>query len=290
MKIGAWGASVALRNQVHCCGGGCMKRLEKCETVKMLLRGTLLVLAIWLSGAAWAAGAARPTSGEDRLFPSFAEDATIIPNQWWEGSFEFTSYEHVDVTALMATAVFKPVERLEVGGRVGFGSASADGNRADGSGATDLDVWGKYHLGAAGGRAEFAVGGLVTVPTGDETAGLGHDAFNFEGFGAVRYRLPEAILAGHVGLRMNGDGHGQLRELDGRNSALFGVGLIFPLSDRVGLVGEANVESERWEGQGSDFWLVGGVNWRPLNRGIVRAAVTAGAPAIRLTIGYAYTF
>ncbi len=269
-------------------------RLESCGTVGILLRGALLVLAIGFSGAAWAAGAATPTSGEDRLFQSFAEDATIVPNQWWEGSLEFTSYERLDVTALMATAAFKPVERLEVGGRVGFGNSSADGGSDDGSGATDLDVWGKYHLGAAGGRAEFALGGLVTVPTGDDTAGLGYNAFNFEGFGAVRYRLPEAILTGHFGFRMNGDGHSQADDLDGRISTLFGVGLIFPLSDQVSLVGEANVESERWRDSDSDFRLLAGVNWRPLNRGIVRAAVTAGltdgAPDGRLTIGYAYTF
>ena len=175
-------------------------RLEPRRCRGVLLAVSALVFALVLAGAANAATAAKPTSGDDRLFQMFAEDATIVPNQWWEGSLEFTSgeyegpHENVDVTALMLTAALKPVDRLELGGRVGFGNSSADGNAPDGSGATDLDLWGKWHLGSTGGRAEWVVGGLATVPTGDDTAGLGHDAFDFEGFGAMRYRLPEAIL------------------------------------------------------------------------------------------------
>ena len=37
---------------------------------------------------------------------------------------------------------------LSVGGRVGFGSTDASGGGPDGSGATDLDVYGKYLLNA----------------------------------------------------------------------------------------------------------------------------------------------
>jgi len=263
------------------------------------LAATGFVLALVLADAASAADAAKPTSGDDRLFQMFAEDATVVPNQWWEGSLDFAGYEHVDVTALMLTAAVKPVDRLELGGRVGFGSSSADGDAPDGSGATDLDLWGKWYLGAAGGRTEFVLGGLATVPTGDETAGLGHDAFDFEGFGAMRYRLPEAILCAHAGFRMNGDGHvGEPSPhgdtLDGRTSFLFGAGVIFPVSDQVGLVGEANMESERWKDTDSDFRILFGVNWRPLNRGMIRAAISAGltdaAPDGRLILGYAYTF
>jgi hypothetical protein len=270
---------------------------------RSLLAVSGFAIALVLAGAANAAGAAKPTSGDDRLFQMFAEDATIVPNQWWEGSFDFTSYdtghENFDVTALMLTAALKPVDRLELGGRVGFGNSSGDPGAPDGSGATDLDLWGKWHLGSTGGRAEFAVGGLATIPTGDETAGLGHDAFDFEGFGAMRYRLPAAILCAHAGFRINGDGHiGEPHRygatLDGKTSFLLGAGAIFPLSDQVSLVGEANMETERWEGVDSDVRLLFGVNWRPLNRGMIRAAVSAGltdgAPDGRLILGYAYTF
>jgi hypothetical protein len=268
--------------------------LEPRSLGRSLLAATGFAVVLVLSGAARAAGAASFTSANDRLFQAFAEDATVVPNQWWEGSVDYATYEHVDVTALTLTAAFKPIARLEVGGHVGFGQSSADADLGDGSGATDLDVWGKWHLGTAGGRAEFAVGGLATVPTGDDSAGLGHDAFDLEGFGAMRYRLPEAILTVHAGFRMNGDGHVQGYSLDGKTSAFLGAGVIFPLSDKVSLVGEANMESERWKSSDSDFRLLFGANWRPLNRGMIRASVSAGltdaAPDLRLTAGYAYTF
>lgn len=257
-----------------------------------------LVLASVFSGPASAAGASKSAATDDRLFDSFAEDAVIVPNQWWEGSLSFANYDNrnvdIDVTALMLTAALKPLDRLEVGGRVGFASASASGSDPDGSGATDLDLWGKWHLGAAGGRADFVLGGLATVPTGDNTAGLGYDAFNFEGFGAMRYRLPEAIFTVHFGLRMNGDGEIQGHSLDGKTSALLGVGAIYPLSSQVGLVGEINMESERWKNADSNSSILAGVNWRPWNRGILRAAVALGLsdamPDARLIVGYAYSF
>ncbi len=273
--------------------------LKPCRIGRSFLAVSGLALALVLTGTTNAAEPAKPTPGNERLFQAFAEDATIVPNQWWEGSLDYASYEHFDVTALMLTAALKPMDRLELGGRVGFGSSSGDSGAPDGSGATDLDVWGKWHLGAVGGRTEFVVGGLATVPTGDETAGLGHDAFDLEGFGAMRYRLPEAILTAHAGFRMNGDGHigpphPRGDALDGKTSVLLGAGAIFPLSDQVSLVGEANMESERWRGADSDFRLLFGVNWRPLNRGIIRAAISAGltdaAPDGRLIVGYAYTF
>jgi hypothetical protein len=245
-----------------------------------------------------AATPAGPATSDDRLFQAFAEDAVIVPNQWWEGSLEFSSYgsawNNADITALMLNAAFRPLDRLEVGGRVGFASSSVDGDYDDGSGATDLDVWGKWHFGTKSERTSFVLGALATVPTGDNSAGLGFDAFNLEGFGALRYRMSEAIFGTHFGFRMNGDGEILGSDLDGQVSALFGVAVIFPLSNKVGLIGEMNVESERWDGADSESSVLFGVNWRPMNRGIVRAGVTVGlsdaAPDAQLTVGYAYTF
>ncbi len=257
-----------------------------------------IVLALVLCGSAVAADPASATSNEDRLFQAFAEDAAIVPHQWWEGMFDFVSGQppsdgHLDMSALMLNAALSPFRDFEVGGRVGFASSSADDGLPDGSGATDLDLWGKWHAGTAG-AADFAIGALATIPTGDDTAGLGYDAFNIEGFGAMRYRMPEAIISAHFGFRMNGDGHFEGFTIDGKTSAILGMGVIYPVSDKVGLVGEANMESERWEGADSDFRLLVGVNWRPLNKGILRGAVsvglTDGAPDGRLQLGYAYTF
>ncbi len=273
-------------------------KLAPRNVTSLLPAVSALAFALAFCGVASAASPAPASNGDTRLFQAFAEDAAIVPNQWWEGGFEFTSGQppsdgHLDVSALMLTAAFQPLKGFEVGGKVGFGSSSADENLPDGNGATDFDLWGKWHIGGSG-KADFAVGALATIPTGDDTAGLGYDAFNVEGFGAMRYQLSQAIVAAHVGFRINSDGHFLGYPLDGKTSALMGLGLVYPVSDQVGIVGEANLESERWEGADSDLRLLVGVNWRPLNKGMIRGAVsvglTDGAPDGRIQIGYAYTF
>src|SRR5262245_34134952 len=139
----------------------------------------------------------KPTSSSDRLFLAFAEDATVVERQWWEGQLATYSYDEADVNAVYAVAAFQPWVDWEVGGKVGFGDTDLDSG-GDGSGATDLELWGKYYLGGSG-SAEFAVVGLATIPTGDETAGLGDDAFGLGPFGAVRVRLSRLVITGHVG-------------------------------------------------------------------------------------------
>jgi len=246
-----------------------------------------------LAAGASAATAAAATSEADRLFLGFAEEASIVQKQWWEGQIEFTDGDPVDATIFRAVVALQPISNVEFGGRVGFGSTDAS-SPPDGSGATDLDVWGKWSLGAVGGDTDFSVGGVVTVPTGDDTAGLGNDAFNVEAFGSLRHRLPNAIVAGNVGLRVNGDGQFRGNNLRGKTSGIIGAGVIFPVSDQVSLMGELRIETERFDTTDSDFRVLGGVNWRPFSRGILRGAVTVGltdgAPDGQLTLGYAYTF
>ena len=83
-------------------------------------------------------------------------------------------------------------------------------------------------------------------------------------------------------------------EVDGKTSPLVGAGMIFPQSDRVTFVAELTFEGERFEGADSDVRVLGGLNWRLHNRGMVRGAVafglTDGAPDLQLIGGYAWTF
>ncbi len=262
---------------------------------RILARSLGLVLVpCALATGALAADPAPPTGTVNRLFQAFAEDAALVPVQWWEGQLVHVSADPTDETLLNLVAAFQPIRRLEVGGRVGFGRTDSTDGLPDGSGATDLDLWGKWDIGSAGTQLAFAAGGLVTVPTGDDQAGLGHDAFDVEAFGALRYAVPHATLSAHLGVRFNGNGHIEGIPLDGKTSTLLGAGVIVPLSDQVSLVGEANVESERYRGADSDFRLLGGVNWRPFNRGMVRGAIavglTNGAPDSVFQLGYAYAF
>ena len=116
----------------------------------------------------------RQVRATDRLFLSFAEEATLVDRQWWEGQAEFQDGNGFDAKILRGVAAFQPWAQVEFGGRVGFGDSSS-GVLPDGSGATDLDLWAKYHFGSSG-KTEFAAGGIATVPTGDDAVGLGFDA------------------------------------------------------------------------------------------------------------------
>lgn len=258
----------------------------------------LALLACAASPAlAQSGSASRPTSGSDRLFLAFAEDATVVDGQWWEVQFaaEDEVYDAVDSKLIRGVMAFQPWIDFEVGGRVGFGDTDGPGPALDGSGATDLDLWGKYHLGQLE-ETEFAVGGVITVPTGDETAGLGSDAFAASVFGAVRHRLDKAILAAHAGLQLNGDGRrfGATSDRDGETAPAVGAGVIAPFSDNLTGVGEIVFRDGRLDGDDDDTRALVGLNWRPGGRGIFRAAVAFGlsddAPDFQALIGYAGQF
>ncbi|HEX5041336.1 MAG TPA: hypothetical protein VFV75_00415 [Candidatus Polarisedimenticolaceae bacterium] len=266
---------------------------------KACLAAACLLLA--LPAFAQAGGSKNPTSGQDRLFLTFAEEAAVVPHQWWEGQLEFRDGNPIDATIARGIVALKPWDNVEVGGRVGFGNTDSSNDLPDGSGATDLDVWGKFHFGAANAQTEFAAGALVTVPTGDDTAGLGDDSFDLSGFGSVRFHTDQLILSGVAGVRFNGDGQvfggddsPQGFDTQGKTSVLLSGGAIYPVSDVFSLTGEAYFESERIENADSDFRLGAGVNWRPWNRGILRGALIVGlsdgAPDAQVLASYAYTF
>jgi hypothetical protein len=261
-----------------------------------------IVVACCLATSASAQSSGRASSNTDRLFLSFIEDATIVERQWWEIQVATAEWDpgllDYDETTATGVAAFQPLVDWEFGGRVGFGKTDGNDGFSDGSGATDLDVWGKYHLGGSD-ETEWAVGGVLTVPTGDDGAGLGLDAFAGSAFGAVRHRMENVILAAHVGLQINGDG--QFRgspEFDGEVSPQLGVGAIVPFSDSVSGVFEAAYRGSRLDAPADrfddDIRALGGINWRPGGRGMIRAAVgvgiSDGAPDIMVQAGYAAQF
>lgn len=250
------------------------------------------------TGTGGGGASAPPTSGSDRLFLSFIEDATVVDTQWWEGRFQYQDGYFdgdLDITGLYGVAAFQPWNRWELGGRVGFADSDISGplDSQSGSGATDLDVWGKYWF-PGSDATEFAAGAVVTVPTGDDSAGLGYDSFGLEAFGTVRHRLRNFVLSFNGGLQFNGDGKIFGFDVDGETSVKLGGAVIYPMADTVTLVGELDYRTERIDGADDDFRILGGVNWRLFNRGMIRGAVAAGladgAPDWQLLAGYAATF
>jgi hypothetical protein len=237
------------------------------------------------------------TAIADRLFLSFAQDPAIVPSQWWEGQVEYDDgSKNLPVDALIARAevAFQPFRNIEVGGRFGFGKTSATPSLPDGSGATDLDAYAKYVWPNAVEHTDFDAGVLLTVPTGDDTAGLGFNSFGVQAFGGIRHRLEKVVIGGHVGVRYNENGQFQGTHLDGRTSFEMAVNIVAPISEVVSIVGEARIETERFKGQDSPAELLCGVNWKAFGRGMIRGAVGVGitdaTPNFRVIVGYAYTF
>jgi len=233
----------------------------------------------------------------DRLFLAFSQDAALVPSQWWEGQIEYLDGGgDIPVNAFLVRGVvaFHPVKSLEVGGRVGFGETHAQGALPDGNGATDLDVYGKWVFPDAVENTDFSVGLNLTVPTGDDTAGLGFNSFAGQAFGAVRYRMQNIVVGGHVGARLNGNGRFQGVPLEGKPSFELGGSVLFLLASQVSIVGEAQLETERFDHFDSAAQILVGLNWMAFKRGMFRGAIAAGltdaAPNYRVLVGYAYTF
>jgi hypothetical protein len=236
----------------------------------------------------------RPTSGADRFYLAFAEDATVVDRQWWEGQLVIRDYDDFDANVLDLVLALQPWIDWEIGANVGFGNTDGMGG-FDGSGATDLDVWGKYYLGG-GDNTEWSVGGVLTIPTGDESAGLGSDSFGSSAFGAFRLRLKRLVLAAHAGIQFNGSGRrfDEVDSRDGETVPQLGGGIIFPFSDKLSGIAEAVYREGRLKGDSDMSEALVGINWRPGGRGIFRAAIGAGlssgAPDFSAQIGYAAQF
>jgi len=268
-----------------------LRRWSPIVLVALALSSGFAAAAEPASAPAPATPAAAPNA--HRFFLSIAEDAAVVRSQWWEGDLVYTDGDLVDWFVARGVVAFQPWKNVEVGGRVGFGSSDGPSGFPDGTGATDLDAWGKYRW-SLGGGTEVAAGALLTVPTGDDTAGLGRDAFDVEGFGSIRHAFSKVIAAGHFGFRLNGDGSVGGNAYSGKTQAFFGGGAIVPLSSELSLVGEAVFRSEWADGGDPDYRILGGVNWRVAQGGMLRGSVAIGlsdgAPDLELTAGYAFTF
>jgi hypothetical protein len=229
----------------------------------------------------------------ERLFLSFTQEAAIADRQWWEGQLVFSDGDPIDSIVLRGVGAVQVWENVELGGTFGFGDTDTPRPLPDGNGATDFDFWGKYLLSNDDQGGTFAVGGMLTIPTGDDRAGLGLDSFGLEVFGSARFPIGKLKVGGHIGVRFNDDGQILLAELDGQTSALLGGHVILPLGRSFNFVGELYYESERLEGLDDDIRLSGAVNWQVARRSTVRLALavgTEGAPDAQFLVGYATMF
>jgi len=235
--------------------------------------------------------------GVDRLFLSFVEDPAMTDGQYLEvqaSAARDSTAADLDAVAITAAFTFAGLPRIEVGARTGYGETSS-GGLGDGSGAQDLELWGKFHLRrSANARWDVAVGALVTVPTGDEKAGLSADSTRAEWFVAASRTFASAIVIGHAGVAANEGGEIAGTPLDGEVAASAGLGLLVPFSTAASAVFEVSYDGARFEQTDSESRILAGMNWQVHLRGKVRAAVAAGlddtSADAELIVGYAFAF
>jgi hypothetical protein len=235
------------------------------------------------------------TSSHDRLYINFIEDAMVVDEQWWEGWLQYDDADVIKRTILFGRAAFQPWNDVEVGASIGFGNTDTSGGLNEGTGATDLNLWGKYYWNLDNDRTEITAGGIVTIPSGDDSVGLGFNAWSVKGFGAMRYRLKPAVVTGTVGVQFNTNGRTlDSPTLDGEIAYSVGVGVIAPWSETFSWIGELSWRSERFNGADNDSQLLGGINLRLSSRSLLRPALAFGlqdgAPDLQVLVGYAYSF
>ena len=269
-----------------------MRRTAPLRWIPIAVLGAVLFSA---AGAQTADESAEPPRDQPdgRLFLGFDREAVLVDRQWWEGQLEFTDQDAVDISQIRLVVALQPFDRIEFGGRVGFGSSDTPGGELDGNGASDLDLWAKFALGKIG-EGRMVAGVIATVPTGDDSVGLGNDAFVLGGYLALRQPVRRMTIHADIGMRLQQDGRIFGVDQDGRTSGFVGFGLIAPISDRLDAIAEARFETERFTGRDEDARALGGIDWRLGTRSRLRGAIglglTDGAPDVQFIVGWAATF
>ena len=230
-----------------------------------------------------------------RLLKGFVLDGGIQPNVWLEMQWRMETNTPlpggIDGTRSYLTGIlalgFK--DRVEAGLQWGGMALDPDGGNSN-SGASDLEVYGKYLLGLA--PIDMSVGGLVKIPTANSEELLGSGSVDWEGFVAVRKDFGNIQAVGNLGFRWNGDP--DVAGVDGETSLLAGGGVIFGLGKRSSGSLELSYESRRYEGLSSDFRLTPGFMLRLGGRGFFRTAVgiglSDGAPDMEFIAGLGWSY
>ena len=235
--------------------------------------------------------------GSERLFLAFVEDTARGNRYRWEGRLSYEDFDSENVLLGRAIAAISVPNwsDVEFGARLGIGGVNRSGPLTDDGGMTDVELWGKLRIDPYWNiRTQLAVGAIVTLPTGDEDAGLSFDAVRSKIFGAIRVPFRVLSLAVHAGVRLNEDGEFLGTQLSGETAAAVGVGVVVPWNSSLAFIGEVVYAGERIKGGEPDSRALVGVNWRPLRRGTFRLAVTVGiddgAPDAGLWVGFSREF
>jgi hypothetical protein len=223
------------------------------------------------------------TLDDVRLFQTFFEDAAVAETPYVEGFLTFADDDDSDGLALGAQGAGQVNEKIEIGGRLEYRDLDPDRGDSE-TGLSDLAVYGRFHLDL---DIRATVGGVITIPIGDED--VGGDETNVGVFGAVRHPLDNGVvLTGALGLSSIEE-EDRFGDDDRELSLLLAGGAIYELDDQFNLVGEVNVRTEEDVGL-----ITGGLDYELSDSGRLRGALGLGfddgSPDFNLQGGYLYLF
>ncbi len=214
------------------------------------------------------------------LFVNFLPDAAVATTGYVNGGISFASYDFRSQTTLGGSVHVPFTPRFEGAASLQYVSIDPDiGRNRDG--ISDLLLHVKHHI--PGRRAQFAIGGYITLPVGDEEVGAGDD-LDLGVFGALRHALNgNTALTATAGLDFYEQG-------DDYDLALrLGGGIIHRTGDRLALVGELFIRTEF-----DTVLLAGGLDYRVSPQGRFRPGLGIGlsdeTADVSLALSYLHTF
>ncbi len=242
-----------------------------------------------------------------RFFQFFYKDGALIQNGYADAGIAYMDYDNASAFHIGAQGGYQIMPKIQVDGEVNL--INWDTEYTDGeTGLSDILISARYLLFEPGvekfsqpgtSKLQATVGGYATLPVGSEDVNQGR--FNFGAFCAARYPLENGlVVAGNIGLdiietskvviNIGGIDGVYIEEDDDHELALsLGGGLIYPMNDRLSIVGEANLVTE-----GDYFMMSGGADYQLGSAGRVRAALGVGlddgAPDFMLTGRYMLMF
>lgn len=217
------------------------------------------------------------------LVQTFFQDAVIAKSAYGEGFLQFSDYDggfsSIDIAV---QGGFPLAPKFQLSGGIGFRNVS---NGKSQSGISDLAASGRYLV--VSGPTAIAVGGLLTLPIGDEDIGEGSLDFSF--FGSLRHPLPSGfVITGSLALEFL-EYKNIAGESDHNNGLLLAGGFIYPMKSGLSLVTELNIRTE-----GDYILLSGGLDYPMKSGGRLRGALGLGlddgAPNFALRGGYYFGF
>ncbi|MFH1942663.1 MAG: hypothetical protein ABIL68_11240 [bacterium] len=257
------------------------------------MKKVLMISLLTLSMFAVQTGFAQNGTTNVHLFQSFLYDAPIAATPYVEGGLNYDSYDGASSIFIGAQGGYGLNEKIEIGARLGYQSWSFDG--ADGqSGITDITAVGRYNLVNSASPTKISAGAMITLPIGSEDIMQGN--MHFGGFGALRHKLESGMeLTANLGLILLemttfefNQQTLQVEEKTSRESSFaIGAGVIYPLKDKMSIVGEFRTQSE------VEYTALScGINYQ-MGKGCVRGALVLGlsdgAPDIAIIGGYLVT-